>query len=74
MAKRLTAEKYARHLIRRLYEATDGKPRQWRMMSVAGSDNAALALAVKRGWIAVEGGHSVCLTDEGRNVVRSELN
>jgi hypothetical protein len=47
---------------------------QSRMMSVAGSDNAALALAVERGWIAVEGGHSVCLTDEGRNVVRSELN
>ena len=41
MAKRLTAAKYAIHLIRRLYEATDGKPMAWRMMAVAGSDNAA---------------------------------
>jgi hypothetical protein len=41
MPKRLTAAKYAIHLIGRLYEATDGKPMAWRMMAVAGSDNAA---------------------------------
>ena len=49
MAKRLTAERYARHLLKRIYEAPDGKPKAWRMLSVAGSENAALALAIERG-------------------------
>jgi hypothetical protein len=30
--------------------------------------------AIERGWMMVEEEYSVCLTDEGRNVVSSELN
>lgn len=62
-------EALALHIMRALYDATAGRPMQWR--SVAGiSDVAetreAVQLAVGRGWLLVEGGHSVCLTDEGR--------
>lgn len=62
-------ESLALHLMRALYDATGGRPMQWR--SLAGiSDVAetqeAVQLAVDRGWLLVEGGHSVALTDEGR--------
>lgn len=62
-------EALAFHLMRALYGATAGRPMQWR--SLAGiSDVAetreAVQMAVDRGWLLVEGGHSVCLTDEGR--------
>ena len=62
-------EALALHIMRALYDATAGRPMQWR--SLAGiSDVAetqeAVQLAVDRGWLLVEGGHSVCLTDEGR--------
>lgn len=62
-------EVLALHIMRALYDATAGRPLQWR--SLAGiSDVAetreAVQWAVDRGWLLVEGGHSVCLTDEGR--------
>jgi len=62
-------EALALHIMRALYDATGGRPMQWR--SLAGiSDVAdtreAVQLAVDRGWLQVEGGHSVCLSDEGR--------
>lgn len=65
----------ALHLMRSLYDATAGRPMQWR--SLAGiSDVAetreAVQLAVDRGWLLVEGGHSICLTDAGRQVLRAE--
>lgn len=65
-------ETLALHLMRALHDATDGRPMQWR--SLAGiSDVAetreAVQLAVDRGWLLVEGGHSVCLTDEGRQLL-----
>jgi len=64
-------EALALHIMRTLYDATAGRPMQWR--SLAGiSDVAetveAVQLAVDRGWLLVEGGYSVCLTDEGRRV------
>lgn len=62
-------ETLALHIMRALYDATAGRPMQWR--SLAGlSDVAetreAVQWAVDRGWLLVEGGHSVALTDEGR--------
>ena len=62
-------ESLALHIMRALYDATGGRPMQWR--SLAGiSDVAetreAVQLAVDHGWLLIEGGHSVCLTDEGR--------
>lgn len=67
-------ETLALHIMRALYDATGGRPMQWR--SLAGlSDVAetreAVQLTVDRGWLLVEGGHSVCLTDEGRQVLRA---
>ena len=64
-------EKLARHIVNSLYESTGGRPQQWR--SLAGiyeseEATAAVQLAVDRGWLLVEGGHSICLTDEGRRV------
>ncbi|KAF0104292.1 MAG: hypothetical protein FD144_1717 [Rhodospirillaceae bacterium] len=61
----------ARKLRGDVYDATAGRPMQWR--SLAGiSDVAetveAVQWAVDRGWLLVEGGHSVALTDEGRRL------
>ena len=65
-------EPLALHLMRALYDSTGGRPMQWR--SLAGiSDVAetreAVQLAVDRGWLLVEGGHSVSLTDAGRQLL-----
>lgn len=62
-------EALALHLMRALYDATAGRPMQWR--SLAGISEVAETIeavqwAVDRGWLLVEGGHSVALTDEGR--------
>lgn len=64
-------EKTARHLVRALYNATDGRPQQWRMLAgFAGMPEAkdAVQLAVDRGWMLIVDGHSICLTDEGRRL------
>lgn len=62
-------EKTARHFVRALYNATDGRPQQWRMLAGFGDmaeAKDAVQHAVDRGWMLVEGSHSVCLTDAGR--------
>lgn len=64
-------EKTARHLVRALYTATEGRPQQWRMLAGFMSlpeARDAVQLAVDRGWMLVEGSHSICLTDEGRRL------
>lgn len=64
-------EKTARHLVRALYIATEGRPQQWRMLAGFTSmpeASDAIQLAVDRGWMLVEGNHSICLTDEGRRL------
>ncbi len=59
------------HLVRAVYNATDGRPMQWR--SLEGLDvpetAGAVRYAVTQGWMMVQGGHSVCLTDAGRRIV-----
>jgi photosystem II stability/assembly factor-like uncharacterized protein len=65
-------EMLALHLVRALYEATDGKPQEWRNLEeldVATTD--AIEFAVARGWVVVQAGHSICLTDAGRRLVES---
>jgi hypothetical protein len=61
-------ETSALRLMRALFDATDGRPMQWR--SLEGLDvpemDEAVRYAVTRGWMMVEGGHIVCLTDDGR--------
>ena len=64
-------EMTALHLVRALYHATDGRPQQWRMLAGfadIAEAKEAVQHAVDQGWMLVEGGHSVCLTDAGRRV------
>jgi hypothetical protein len=64
-------EALAIHLVRAVYNATDGRPMQW--CSLEGLDvpetAEAVRYAVTRGWMMVQGGDSVCLTDAGRRIV-----
>ena len=66
-------EALARHLVCALYDATDGRPQVWRTLAGLGKGSesgAAVKLAVDMGWLLIEGGHSVCLTDVGRRLAR----
>ena len=66
------SETFARHLVRALYYATDGRARWWLLpANLNDVTNEALAVAVERGWMLMDRGHSVCLTDAGRDLVRS---
>ncbi|WP_425065639.1 hypothetical protein [Reyranella sp.] len=72
MARKTKTESLALHLIRALYDSTGGRPMQWRSLagiSEGGETQEAVHLAVDRGWLLVEGGHSVCLTDAGRQLL-----
>ena len=69
MPKRI--EVLALHLVRAVYNATDGQPMQWPSLEGLDLPESAEAVryAVTRGWMLVQGGHSVCLTDAGRRIV-----
>jgi len=64
-------ESLAVQLVRALYDATDGRPMQWRSLESLDLPESAAAVryAVTRGWLLVQGEHSVCLTDAGRRIV-----
>ena len=64
-------ESLAVQLVRTLYHATDGRPMQWHSLEGLDLPDAAEAVryAVAQGWMMVQGGHSVCLTDAGRRIV-----
>ena len=55
------------NLIRGLYETAEGQPIQWRSLDDFDPPQTAEAVryATTRGWIQVESGNSVCLTDAG---------
>lgn len=57
----------AERLIRTLYRLTEGQPGRWRMIASLGKVGTAGAVdtAMRAGWIDLEGGHSVRLTDQG---------
>ena len=69
-----TLDQAAMNLCRALAAATAGAPMQWRSLAAiatrAGARvdqvDAAAARGVEKGWLIVEGGHSICLTDAGR--------
>jgi hypothetical protein len=52
-----------------LYALVRGRLHQWRMLSGMPTTADAVHLAVQRGWVECEGGHSVALTDTGRQMV-----
>jgi len=55
------------HLIRGLYDAAEGRPMQWRSLDDFDvlQTVEAVRYATTRGWIQVESGNRVCLTDAG---------
>ena len=64
-------ETLALHLVRALYEATGGRPQVWRMLEeldVATKTNRVRGSAGMGGRSA---GHSICLTDAGRRLVKA---
>jgi hypothetical protein len=67
-------EKAAVRIMRKLYEATGGKPQLWESLGNLGAvkaDAAGIAYAVERDWLIISGGlHSVSLTEEGRRRVK----
>ena len=67
----LETKSLALQLVRALYDSTDGLPQQWHMLEeLPGMTAEAIVFAVSRGWVFVEAGHSICLTDAGRRLVR----
>ena len=66
----------ARHIVRMLHAATDGRPQAWRSLAGISSVPAtetAVVHAVRQGWLLLERGHSICLTDAGRRLVEGDI-
>jgi hypothetical protein len=69
-----TADEWARFLCRQLYEFTDGWRMEWRRADGGASMHAAMEHAVQHGWLLFDDrDSSICLTGEGRRVVRKTL-
>jgi hypothetical protein len=51
----------------------DGLPQEWRILleELDAATTDAIVFAVARGWVVVQAGHSICLTDVGRRLVES---
>lgn len=75
----MTLENLSRRIVRDVYASTAGKLMQWvpvesitRRMAL--SDEVmvgqAIELARRKGWLDFAGGHSICLTEEGRRMAR----
>ena len=64
-------ESLAVQLVRTMYDATDGRPMQRRMIEqLDGATADAVEFATARGWVHVEGGHSIALTEAGRQLAK----
>ena len=66
------ADSVALFVCRQLYEHTDGRPMEWRRPAGGGdSIETAVEYGVDHGWLLFDARHkSICLTDEGRRLVR----
>lgn len=69
-ARRPKAAPEVQRVLQAVWRATDGRPQAWRGLDRLGlSENSVgVRRAVIDGLLLIEGGHSVCLTDEGRRV------
>jgi hypothetical protein len=64
----------ALHLVRALHKATGGPPQVWRTLEeLDAATTDAIVYATTRGWVVVQAGHSICLTDAGRRLGGSAL-
>jgi hypothetical protein len=69
----------SRRIVRDAYVFTRGTPMQWvtvqtiaRRLSLSDEVmiDRAIQLARRNGWLDFAGGHSICLTEEGRRMAR----
>jgi hypothetical protein len=64
----------ARHLVYKIYEATDGQPKQGAALRGMAESAATISYAVERGWVVLQGSkpleRKAALTDEGRRLAR----
>lgn len=69
-ARRPKAAPEVQRVLQAVCRATDGRPQAWRGLDSLGlSENSVgVQRAVMDGLLLIEGGHSVCLTDEGRRL------
>jgi len=71
-----SSEIAARYFVYKLYEATDGQPKQRKELWDLGETPKTVARAVERGWVILDSagsglrGGSAALTDEGRPLAR----
>lgn len=72
LALRPTTEELARHILKRVFEHTEGRL-EWRTLPAGNAVEAAVGLAEDRGWLLVDGSRGVYLTEEGRTLVRKGL-
>jgi hypothetical protein len=69
-----TVEKLARLMCKQLYEFTNGQPGKWQTIVGVETIGDVMDYAVERGWLVVDSeGIKICLTDEGRRMVRAGL-
>jgi hypothetical protein len=73
LAKRPTTEEPARHILRRLYEATDGRPMEWRTLVTNKTAGDAKELAVDCGWLLADGDKASASPMRGVGWLRKEL-
>ena len=69
----------ARYVTRAVYEAADGQPQRWKLLSTIPGATAASVLYAgnegwmqPEGWLELEGAHSACLTEEGQQLMAKE--
>jgi len=72
LVQRLTIEQMAMHIIRRVYEHTEGR-QEWRKLKTNKASAVAVELAEDRGWLLVDESKGVYLTPKGRALVRRSL-
>ena len=66
----------ARYFVYKLYEATDGRPSEQRLLRGMGETGETVLRSVERGWVTLHGNgskpleRSAALTGEGRKLAR----
>jgi hypothetical protein len=65
---------FALVVCRQLFEDTDGRPMEWRRLAGGHWVETAVEYGVDHGWLLFnDQDSSVCLTEEGRRLVRKTL-
>jgi hypothetical protein len=69
-------EALARQIVQALSTLSEGRPQVWRPIgeltgAISGADEA-VQVAVDQGWLVIERGHRIRLTDEGRRLTTTD--